>query len=189
MIEGQKVDHGNDRIPFPIFCWRTIAVYMISYAIGGLIAQIYYKPMWDSGMISQIMKPMNSPIVALGPMLQCVNAFFISLILFPLRSLILNPKNGWMTLFLLVAGFSVFVPQAPAPGSFEGFIYTRLTLFEHIIGLPETLLFSLLFSLGVYFWYRKPKKIWNIVSLVLITLVVLMSTLGYLSAIGIIRRP
>jgi hypothetical protein len=79
--------------------------------------------------------------------------------------------------------------KAPAPGSFEGFIYTRLTLFEHIIGLPETLLFSLLFSLGVYFWYRKPKKIWNIVSLVLITLVVLMSTLGYLSAIGIIRRP
>jgi hypothetical protein len=189
MIEGQNALEGNDRIPFPTFCWRTIAVYMIAYAIAGVIAQIYYRPIWDSGAISAIMKPMNSPMVALGPMLQCVNAFFISLIIFPFRSSIIDQKNGWAKLFLLIGGFSIFVPQAPAPGSFEGFIYTKLTPFEHLIGLPETLLFSLLFSLGITQWHKKPKDLWNIVSILLVSLIVLMSTLGYLSAIGIIRRP
>lgn len=161
---------------------------MIAYLIPAFVAQIYYKPIWDAGTISAIMRPMNSPLVALGPMLQSINAFFIAIVLFPIRSLIIDRKNGWLTLFLLVAGFSIFVPQAPAPSSFEGFIYTKLTISEHLIGLPEGLIFSFLFSFGLYHWYRRPKKIWNIISIALIILIVLMSTLGFLAAIGIIKQ-
>ncbi|HRS66688.1 MAG TPA: hypothetical protein P5519_12470 [Spirochaetia bacterium] len=89
---------------------------------------------------------------------------------------------------LIVAGFSIFAPQAPALGTFEGFIYTKLPIFEHIIGLPECLLYSLFFSLGVYKWYQKPKRIWNTVSIIGIVLITLMSLLGTLASFGVIKQ-
>jgi uncharacterized protein with PQ loop repeat len=184
----QKTTNKEKDIKFPTFCWRIIAVYMVVYFIAGLISQIYYKSIWDSGAFSLITRPMNSPLVAFGPSLQFVNAFFISIVLFPIRGLIINKKNGWLTLFLLFAGFSIFVPQSASPGSFEGFLYTKLTLFEHLIGLPETLIFSLLFSVGLFQWYKNPKKIWNIVSIILVLLIILFGILGYLAAIGVIKQ-
>lgn len=188
MAESQEtLNRGND-IFFPTFCWRTITTYMFAYMVAGSIAQIYYSPIWDTGALSAIMRPMNSPWVALGPALQSINAFAMALILFPLRSIILGQKNGRAILFSLIAGFSIFVPQAPAPGSFEGLIYTKLSVFEHLIGLPEILIFSFLFSFGLYHWYKKPGIIWNIVSIVSIIVIVLISVLGYLAAIGIIPR-
>jgi hypothetical protein len=187
--DGQTMLNREEPIKFPTFCWRVIAVYMVAYFIAGLIAQIYYSDTWGTGALSSIMRPMDSPMVALGPMLQSVNAFFISVVLFPIRSLIIGKKNGWLTLFLLVAGFSIFVPQAPAPGSFEGLIYTEITLFEHLIGLPETFIFSSLFSIGVFQWYKNPKKVWNIIFIILVSLIVLMSILGYLASVGMIKQP
>lgn len=184
-----KSSNEIEIVTFPTFCWRIIAAHMIAYFIAATIAQIYYKPIWDSGTLPLIMKPMDSPLVALGPALQSINAFFMAIILFPIQSLIIGRKSGWLTLFLLVAGFSIFAPQAPAPGSFEGFIYTKVTLFEHLIGLPECFLYSLLFSMGFYLWYKKPKKTWNIVSIIAISLIALITTLGFLAAIGVIKQP
>jgi hypothetical protein len=189
MANEQKIVTDESVFPFPTFCWRIIAAHMIAYLIAASIAQIYYRPVWDTGIISSVMRPMNSPMVALGPALQSINAFFIAVILFPLRTLIINRKNGWITLLLLVAGFSIFTPQAPAPGTFEGFLYTKFSLFEHLIGLPECLIYSFLFSTGFFQWYKNPKKIWNIISIVLIVLICCVSTLGYLAAIGIIKQP
>ncbi len=188
MTQEQGTSNDNFKISFPEFCWRIIAVYMIAYLISGMIAQIYYKPVWDAGVLSTIMRPMNSPWVALGPALQSINAFALAMILFPLRSILIGQKKGWVTLFLLMAGFSIFVPQAPAPSSFEGLIYTKLSIFEHLIGLPETFLFSFLFSFGIYQWYQKPNKIWDIVSIAVIVFILAMSTLGYLAAIGLISQ-
>ena len=185
--DQETLNKGND-VFFPTFCWRTITTYMFAYIVAGSIAQIYYSPIWDTGALSAIMRPMNSTWVALGPVLQSINAFAIALIVYPLRSIILGQNNGWSILFLLVAGFSIFTPQAPAPGSFEGLIYTKLSFFEHLIGLPETLIFSFLFSFGLYRWYKKPGMTWNIVSIVSTIVIVLISVLGYLAAIGIIPR-
>ncbi len=188
MTLEQKEVNGVNVITFPTFCWRIIATYMGAYLIAGIIAQVYYRPIWDSGALSAIMRPVDSPWVALGPALQSVNAFFTAIVLFPVRRLIIYPKNGWATLFLLVAGFSIFVPQAPAPSSFEGLIYTKLTLFEHLIGLPETMTFSLLFSIGFFRWYKGPNNLWNMAAIALIALIVLLSVLGFLAAIGILPR-
>lgn len=183
---NEETNSARNTLVFTTFCWRMITTYMSAYIVAGSIAQFYYSPIWDTGALSAIMRPMNSPWVALGPALQSINAFAISLILYPLRNIILGQKRGWQVLFLLVAGFSIFNPQAPAPGSFEGLIYTKMSLFEHLIGLPETLIFAFLFSFGFYTWYRKPGKAWNIIAIVLIVVILLISTLGYLSAIGVI---
>jgi hypothetical protein len=189
-FEGTRSDKNNS-IPFALFCWRIIAIHMIAYLIAAVFAQFTfnYRELLKSETLSLIMRPWESPLVALGPFLQSVNGFFIALILYRIRHLIINVKDGWLTLFLIVAGFSIFAPQAPGPGTFEGFIYTKLPISEHIIGLPECLLYSFLFSFGVYQWFQKPKRIWNILSIFGIVIITLMSLLGVLASIGIIKQP
>ena len=179
----------NKNYTFKTFCWRTIAIHMIAYLIAAVIAQLTfnYKSLFESETLRLIMRPWDSSLVALGPALQCINGFFMALILYRIRSLILNEKNSWINLFLIIAGFSIFAPQAPAPGTFEGWIYTKLPIFEHLIGLPECLLYSFLFSFGLYKWYRYPKKYWNIISIISITIICIISTLGFLASIGIIK--
>jgi hypothetical protein len=181
----------NIKVTFPTFCWRIIAMHMTAYLISGTCAQIIfnYKELIASDTLSAIMRPWESPLVALGPALQSINGFFMALILYRIRNQIINKKNGWITLFLLVAGFSIFAPQAPAPGSFEGFIYTKLSVMEHIIGLPECILYSILFSFGFYQWFRNPKKIWNVLAIIFISLIGIISTLGYLASVGVIKQP
>lgn len=186
----KTISKDSSVISFPTFCWRIISMHMLAYLICGTVAQLAfnYQDLMKSDTLSLIMRPWESPLVALGPLLQSINGFFMALILYRIRHLIINVKNGWFTLFLIVAGFSIFAPQAPAPGTFEGFIYTKLPIFEHIIGLPECLLYSLFFSLGVYKWYQKPKRIWNTVSIIGIVLITLMSLLGTLASFGVIKQ-
>lgn len=175
----------NIKVDFKKFCWRIIAVHMISYFMAGGLAQFVfnYKELITSNTFSAIMRPYTSSLVALGPSLQAINGFFMALILYRIRNQIINEKKGWLTLFLLVAGFSVFTPQAPAPGSFEGFIYTKFSVVEHLIGLPECFLYAFIFSFGAYQWFRKPKKIWNILAITIVSLIVIVSILGYLASI------
>ncbi len=181
----------NASLPFPLFCWRIIAMHMVAYFIAAIFAQLLfnYKELMKSETLSLIMRPWESPLVALGPLLQSVNGFFLALILYRIRHVIINEKNGWVTLFLIVAGFSIFAPQAPAPGTFEGYIYTKLPVIEHIIGLPECLLYSFLFSFAFFNWYKRPKKIWNTISIIVIFLISLVSLLGFLAGIGFLKQP
>jgi len=46
-----------------------------------------------------------------------------------------------------------------------------------------------LFSLLVFYWYERPKKLWNILSIILVSLIILMSLMGVLAASGFIDAP
>lgn len=174
---------------FKTFIWRIIASHMVAYLIAAVLAQLTfnYKLLLKSDTLSLIMRPWDSSLVALGPTLQSVNGFFMALILYRFRTIIIDTKKGWFNLFLIVAGFSIFAPQAPAPGTFEGFIYTKLSIFEHIIGIPECILYSFLFSYGFYTWYQKPSKVWNVVAIIFISVMFIISILGYCASIGLIE--
>jgi hypothetical protein len=188
---SENISDNNDKtILFPLFCWRIIAMHMLAYFIAAVFAQLTfdYKSLLKSETLSLIMRPWESPLVALGPFLQSINGFFMVLILYRIRHSIINEKNGWITLFLIVSGFSIFAPQAPAPGSFEGFIYTKLPIKEHLVGLPECLFYSFLFSFGLYNWYKRPKRLWNVLTITGLSIISLISLLGFLSSIGILRQ-
>jgi hypothetical protein len=174
---------------FGTFAWRVTATHVIAYAIAGLsvVYLLDYKELFSSGAIAALMRPVDSPIVALGPMLQVLEGIALSIILYPFRGVFLGRKNGWASLLLLIAGMTVFVPQIPGPGGFEGFLYTKLSVADHLIGFPEVFTYSLLFSLGLCFWHARPKRLWNILAVILLSLVAAMSLLGYLSAVGVIK--
>jgi len=175
---------------FMPFCWRVVSLHVISYFIAGIFALsfINYKEYFNTGTLSLLMRPTDSPIVAAGPSLQIINGFFMSLFLFPFKTIFISGKKSWVKLFFLLLGFSFFSPQTPAPSTFEGVIYTKIPLSYHLLGIPECLVYSLIFSALLFGWYTKPKKTWNILSVIVVMLIVLISTMGVLSSFGVLKN-
>lgn len=173
-----------------LFCWRISAAHTIAYTIAGFFGLIImnYKIHFVSQALSMFMRPINSPWVAIGPSLQIIIGIFIGLILFPIQDSLIFSKKGLFKIFLLIFGLSIFAPQVPGPGSVEGIIYTNIPVKYHLLGLPETIIYSILFSVIVYCWNNHPKKIWNICMATGLGLVVLLSIAGLLSSIGLIAN-
>jgi hypothetical protein len=171
---------------FLSFSWRVTSLHMLAYLIAGLLALVFidYKTLFVTDSLALLMKPINSPIVALGPFLQIILGFAMSIFLYPFRSVFIEQKKGWFYLFILIAGFCIFTPQVPGPGNFEGLIYTNIPIQQHLLSLPETFLYSILFSIFLPLWVKYPKKIWNVLSIIAVILIFIMGVLGYLAAIG-----
>ncbi len=131
------------------------------------------------------MRTIDSPIVSLGAGLQIFRGIIIAIVLLPFKDIILS-KKGWLKLLGLILGLSYLSTIGPTFGSFEGYIYTKLPIQYHLLGIPETLAYAIPFSLLLILWYKNPTKSWKIITNILIILIVLMSVLGYLSSVGIL---
>lgn len=171
------------------FVLRITAAHTISYFIAGIFALIFmdYKQQFGGEIISEIMRPFDSPWVAIGSGLQIIRGLILSLIFLPFRDVLVS-KKGWIKLFGLLFGLSYFLTIGPTFGSFEGYIYTKIPFQYHLLGIPEMLIYIFLFTFSISIWYEKEKKWFNIISIILIILIVLMSFLGLLSSLGIIEK-
>lgn len=166
------------------FFWRISSCHMVSYFIIGILALIFlnYKERYATGSLALFMRPTDSPWVALGPSLQIVRAFIFSVVLWPFKNVFIEKDKGWLKLWGLFIGLAILGTSGPTPGSIEGIIYTKISIIEHLLSLPEIVVQTLLFSSGVYYWYKKPSKIWDIVMSILVILIVLLSLSGFLLA-------
>jgi hypothetical protein len=174
---------------FMQFAWRVTSVHMLSYFIAGVLALVFmdYGKQFASGILSAIMRPVDSPWVAMGPALQVIRGFVLALVLYPFKD-VLSSKRGWLKLWLLIIGLSYFSTLGPTFGSFEGYLYTKAALSDHLLGIPEMLAYTFLFSFFVCYWYGKPKRIWNAIAGIGICLIFLMSIMGALASFGIIKN-
>jgi len=145
-----------------------------------------YKTWFINGAISTFMLPTNTPIIALGPALQIFRGLIMALVLLPLQKVFIDGKYGFLKLWLLLLGLSVFSTFAAAMGSIDGFIYTNVPIIEQIMGYPEAFVWSTLFIGILWAFYKFEKKAINILAIVVFVLVVFMSIMGYLEALGII---
>jgi len=179
----------NQKSETTTFIWRVSSMHTIAYFIAGLFALFFmnYEERFASEFLSIIMRPVDSPWVAVGPSLQIIRGIIIALILLPFKEIIIS-RNGWIKLAGLILGLSYISTIAPTFGSFDGYIFTKIPLQYHLLGIPETLLYVFLFSISLFLWYKKPKKAWNIISTIMIILIVIMSFLGYLSSVGLIKQ-
>jgi hypothetical protein len=170
------------------FAWRITAAHTIAYFCAGIFALyvIDYKNWFSDGAISSFMLPTDTPIVALGPALQIIRGLIMALVLLPLRKVFTDEKYGFLKLGFLILGLSLFSTFAAAMGSLDGFIYTNVPILEQIMGYPEAFVWTALFIVILWAFYKFEKKVINITAIVLIALIVLMSIMGYLDAEGII---
>ena len=166
------------------FFWRISSCHIVSYFIMGILALIIlnYKERYGTGSLALFMRPTHSPWVALGPSLQIVRAFIFTVVLWPLKNVFIEKDKGWLKLWGLFIGLAILGTSGPTPGSFEGIVYTKISIVEHLLSLPEIIIQTLLFSLGVFYWYKNPNKIWDIVMSILVLLIGLMSMSGFLLA-------
>jgi len=170
-------------ITFGIFLWRTTAVHVITYFLVGIIAMnaFNYGNIFTSGNLGSFMKSLDSPWVALGPGLQVFRGLIFALVLWPFKSIFIDEDHGWLKLWVLFIGLSILSTFGPALGSIDGMIYTTIPIKHQLLFLPELLFQSFLLAFLISYWCRKPKKAYNILSIILVSLILLMSIAGYLS--------
>jgi hypothetical protein len=163
---------------------------MITYMLMGVIFSTVfgYEELYRTGTFAHYMKDFSSSWIVAGPSLQIVRGFLFAFVLWPLTGYLFKRENGWALTWLLFLGFAVIGTAGPAPGSLEGIIYTQLSFAEHLVGLPETMLQTLLFSVLLFRWYRHPARIYNTLSILLVLLILLMSIAGILMSRGIIKQ-
>jgi hypothetical protein len=169
---------------YPTFALRVTACHIVTYFIAGVFAYFVldYGTEFSKEFLACFMRPTSDPIVSLGPVLQVVRGPIIAAALFPFRRVFLGAPRGWLLLWGLFLGLAIFSTVGPAPGSVEGFIYTKVPIGRQMIGYFEALPQTLAFSLLVYWWHRNPTRVWAWVMTALCALVALMSVAGYLAA-------
>lgn len=164
-----------------IFAWRLIALHTLTYFLVGMAAftLLDYASLFGSEGLAGFMRPTSDPVTALGPFFQWIRGLLFAVALWPIREALLAPARGWMRIWLLFAALGIFATFGPAPGSVDGFIYTQVPVATQLVFLPELLIQSLLLSLGIWGWYRKPRKVYNWIAAALLGLVALLGIAGY----------
>lgn len=170
----------NNDVKFSTFFWRISSSHMITYFIMGVAALsvLDYKQAFESPPMFYLMKPIDSSSVSLGPVLQILRGLVLSSVLWFFKDNFLYKKYGWLKLWGLVVGLSILSTVGPAPGSIEGMIYTKIPITTQLRGYFEGFPQTLFFSLSVYYWYKNPRKLWNVLSIVLVSIIVLLCILS-----------
>ena len=163
-----------------VFLWRITSSHMITYFIMGIIAAyaLNYEQLFETPPLSHLMKPVDSPWVAVGPVLQIIRGLIFGIVLWFFKDSFLFKPYGWLRLWGLLVGLSVLSTTGPAPGSIEGMIYTKIPVASQLKGYIEVLPQTLLFSLLLFYWYQKPKRLWNVLSAIFVGLIVVFSILA-----------
>ena len=166
---------------FLVFNWRISAVHMITYFVAGILAvQIMdYENLFQYGGLETYMRPTNDPIVALGPIFQCIRGLIFGVVLWSFRGIFLTTSRGWIKLWGLFIGLGILSTFGPSPGSVDGVIYTQIPFSIQLRALPELIFQSLLLSAGICGWYAKPWKGLNVVAVVLLAMIVILGIAGY----------
>lgn len=141
-------------ITFIYFAVRVIIVHMLTYFVFGLIMSnvFHYGEVFKLPVIRDYMLSMDQHNILLGPFMQPIRGLIFAIGLWPIRSLLLEKKHSWLILWGLLVTIGILSTPAAAPSSMEGILYTKLPMWYHLMGLPEILLQTLVFSIWLVWW-------------------------------------
>ncbi|HET7294642.1 MAG TPA: hypothetical protein VFM88_19630 [Vicinamibacteria bacterium] len=143
--------------PFGAFALKVVVVHTLTYfAYGLILSHVFdYGRLFQQEVIRDFMRPIDSPYVYAGPLLQPIRGLLFAIAIWPLRAVILASRHGWLILWNILVMVGILSTPAAAPCSVEGVIYSKLPLWYHLIGLPEILLQTLTFSVLLMWWWRR----------------------------------
>ena len=177
---------------FSTITLKTIVVHTVTYFLTGILAffLLDYASKFADPSVANTMRQTTDPLVAGGTLFQVLRGFLFGLVFYALRKTVFTRKNGWFVLWLILIVVGILSPFGAAPGSIEGMVYTRLPMWFHMAGLPEIVIQALLLAFLTHYWLNHPERKWiGWVFIVLFVLAILMSTMGLLAGLGIIRVP
>lgn len=142
------------------FTIRFILVYVMTYIFIGVIfmnLQDYASAFITLEKFSSL-RSLDSTIVRLAPVFQIFRASFFAFILYPFYNIIIKSEYAWVKLFFIIWGFSLIGSVAPIPGSIEGMIYTKMSLAEHLIRIPEVTVQIFVFCWFFVKWENRTER-------------------------------
>ncbi len=145
---------------FLMFAIRVMIVHTITYFIFGIImSNVFdYGEIFKREIIRDYMLPMDEHNIVLGPFLQPLRGLIFAIGLWPFREVLIEKKRGWLYLWVLIVTMGILSTPAASPSSIEGVLYSRLPMWYHLMGLPEILLQTLVFSIWLVWWERQAAK-------------------------------
>ena len=87
--------------------------------------------------------------------MQPIRGLIFAIGLWPLRGFLIEKKRGWLTLWGLLITIGILSTPAASPGSIEGMLYSKIPMWYHLMGYPEILLQTLVFSIWLVWWERQ----------------------------------
>ena len=147
----------NNWKTFLLFALKVIIAHMATYFIFGiLMSNVFdYGEIFQRPIIRDYMIPIDEHNIVLDPFLQPVRGLIFAIGLWPLRGFLIQKKRGWLTLWGLLVTIGILSTPAASPGSIEGMLYSKLPMWYHLIGYPEIVLQTLVFSIWLIWWERQ----------------------------------
>lgn len=171
---------------------KATLVHTVTYFVIGFISYTVfdYTAKYADPLLGNFMRQTNHPLVAAGPLLQVIRGLLFGLVFYLMREMYFKQKNGWLPVWVVLLIVGVFSTFGPSPSSIEGLIYTNVPLYFHFIGLPEVAVQSFLLAYFTHYWVTHPEKKWpGWIFGIAFALVVLLSTMGILAWLGILKVP
>lgn len=139
------------------FALKVIVAHMATYFIFGILfSNVFdYGEIFQRPIIRDFMIPMDEHNIVLGPFLQPIRGLIFAIGLWPLRGFLIDKKRGWLTLWGLLVTIGILSTPAASPGSIEGMLYSKLPMWYHLMGYPEIVLQTLVFSIWLVWWERQ----------------------------------
>ena len=141
---------------------KTMVAHTVTYFVIGMLAFFVfdYPRLFAETELRLLMRPTTDPVVMVGPLLQPIRGLVFGALLCMLRETFFATPWGWLRLWLVLVVVGIIGPMGPMPGSLEGMIFTKIPLSVQLMGLPEVVLQTLVFSLTLCFWVNHPEKLW-----------------------------
>jgi hypothetical protein len=171
---------------------KATLVHTVTYFVIGFISYtaFNYSARYADPLLGNYMRQTTHPLIAAGPLFQVFRGLLFGLVFFLLRDIYFKRKNGWLPIWLTLLIVGILSTFGPSPSSIEGLIYTNVPFYFHLIGLPEVVVQSFLLAFLTHFWVTHPEKKWlGWVFGLAFAITVLLSTMGILAALSILKVP
>lgn len=166
---------------------KTTIVHTVTYFLIGFLSFTFfdYSAKYADPLVANFMRQTDHPLIAIGPALQVIRGILFGIVFYALREIVFLHKRGWLTLWLTLVIVGILSTFGPSPSSIEGMLYTVMPMWFHLVGLPEVFIQAGLLAYLTHYWVNHPEKRWLGWTFgILFVIVVLMSLLGMLSALG-----
>jgi hypothetical protein len=139
------------------FLGRFTILHLITYVAFGLFFMTIsnYSEVFTSPQVADFMRPTDDPMMALAIPMQIPRALLLGLALYPFRQIFVETKHGWLKLFFLMWVWTGIGAVITGPGSIEGFLYTKVSFGNPLIGLPEVTFQMFAFSGLLTLWEKR----------------------------------
>jgi hypothetical protein len=175
------MNERNDRVWSVLS--KTTIIHTITYFLMGIIAfnLFHYTEEFSGANLSCYMRQTNDPMVMAGVLFQPIRGILFGLVFYLLREVLFAKKNGWFINWVMLVFVGILSTFSAAPGSVEGFVYTKLGMSQFGLGMLEVLAQSFLLSILTYHWVNHPQQKWQgWVYGILFVIVLILPVLGLL---------